>query len=116
VRNSFDQIPTSELRDIQAESLEYVVDLAKRQVDDVELGRAFRKLVESKSVLEAFGEMAKNDSELADRRGGQIEIAHEEVAAVSGYEAKLTAFAQYEQGSEAEGVAVKLIGSSRPRI
>jgi len=38
VRDSFDQVPTTELVAIQAESLEYLADLAKMQVEDVELG------------------------------------------------------------------------------
>jgi len=76
VRDSFDHIPTSELRDIQAESLEYVADLAKHQVEDVELGQAFRNLVESKSILEAFGELAENDPDLAERvLRGAVQIA-----------------------------------------
>lgn len=72
----FDAIPTSEIDEIQAESLEYVAELARQQVEDVELGQAFRKLVESKSILEAFGELAKNDPNLADRvLRGAIQIA-----------------------------------------
>ena len=53
-----------------------MADLAKQQVEDVELGQAFRKLVESKSILETFGEMAKNDLDLADRvLRGAVQIA-----------------------------------------
>jgi len=76
VRDSFDQVPTTELVAIQAESLEYLADLAKMQVEDVELGQAFRQLVESTSILEKFGELADRDPELADRvLRGAVQIA-----------------------------------------
>jgi len=76
VRNSFDQVPTTELVAIQAESLEYLADLAKLQVDDVELGQAYRKLVQSTSVLATFGELVQSDPELAERvLQGAVQIA-----------------------------------------
>jgi len=76
VRNSFDQVPTTELVAIQAESLEYLADLAKMQVEDVELGQAYRKLVESKSILSTFGELVQSDPGLAERvLQGAVQIA-----------------------------------------
>ena len=76
MRDSFDQVPTTELVALQADSLEYLADLAKMQVEDVELGQAYRKLVESRPILTTFGELVQSDPELAERvLQGAVQVA-----------------------------------------